>query len=383
MPKREASGRQMGEAGEGAAGSGGVEISAAEAKLYDRQIRVWGMEAQRRMRNASVLVVGLRGVSVEVIKNVVLAGVGQLTLLDSMTATKATLESNYFVDRALIGKPVMEAARRRIQELNPNVKVTAVSRKPEDIDAAFLSGFDAVVVSNVGSRVQDRVQSLCRSIGDAATGSMPVCVSTVSMGFFGYIFVDVGPSFKYWVKEDTDKGTDRVATGVPYAKAFSSTFGEAKASLGRSRRSHRKLAYAVLILRAFEKRYGAPPRLPADAKKLDTLRAELMSASGLDASELPYDYLHMSIGSLFRNLPPVLAVLGGMAAQEVLRVISRSGKPFNNMVLYDAHHGGAVELLLGGKPSTATRVRGQKRSRKEMDESSASKSQPDDDVVVL
>ncbi|KAI9512083.1 hypothetical protein F5148DRAFT_1280128 [Russula earlei] len=66
-----------------------------EAALYDRQIRLWGLEAQQcevkvlmivggrgRMRNTMILVVNLRGVATETIRNIVLAGIGKLVIWD-------------------------------------------------------------------------------------------------------------------------------------------------------------------------------------------------------------------------------------------------------------------------------------------------------------
>ena len=37
------------------------EISKEEAELYDRQIRLWGLDAQRRLRAANVFLAGLKG----------------------------------------------------------------------------------------------------------------------------------------------------------------------------------------------------------------------------------------------------------------------------------------------------------------------------------
>ena len=37
------------------------EISEAEAALYDRQIRLWGLDAQRRLRAANVFLAGIKG----------------------------------------------------------------------------------------------------------------------------------------------------------------------------------------------------------------------------------------------------------------------------------------------------------------------------------
>lgn len=49
-------------------GGGGEikNVTNEEAELYDRQIRLWGLEAQSRVRNARVLIVGLRGLHAEV-----------------------------------------------------------------------------------------------------------------------------------------------------------------------------------------------------------------------------------------------------------------------------------------------------------------------------
>ena len=67
-----------------------VEIKYQEAAVYDRQIRVWGVETQRALRAARVLVscgrgsggTRARGLCAETLKNVVLAGVGEMTIRD-------------------------------------------------------------------------------------------------------------------------------------------------------------------------------------------------------------------------------------------------------------------------------------------------------------
>ena len=46
--------------------SGESALSSTEAELYDRQIRLWGVEAQKRLRSAKVLVVGVSDVNLEV-----------------------------------------------------------------------------------------------------------------------------------------------------------------------------------------------------------------------------------------------------------------------------------------------------------------------------
>lgn len=68
------------------------------------------MEAQNRMRNASVLIVNLRGLAAEVCKNIVLAGIGKLTIADERDVSEEDLGSGYFFRESDIGS---KARRRR------------------------------------------------------------------------------------------------------------------------------------------------------------------------------------------------------------------------------------------------------------------------------
>jgi molybdopterin/thiamine biosynthesis adenylyltransferase len=83
-----------------------AQLDEDEGRLYDRQIRLWGVTAQHRMRGASVLLVTLRGLAVEVAKNLVLAGIGNLTVTDDEIVSEDDLGSNYFLRDADVGQLV-------------------------------------------------------------------------------------------------------------------------------------------------------------------------------------------------------------------------------------------------------------------------------------
>ena len=82
---------------------GSEQLSEEEKARYDRQIRVWGAEAQTRIQNAKVIMIGLNGVHPEVVKNIVLAGVG-VVLLDKRVVTMSDLAYNYFLTSGDVGK---------------------------------------------------------------------------------------------------------------------------------------------------------------------------------------------------------------------------------------------------------------------------------------
>jgi len=81
-------------------------LSADEIALYDRQIRLWGAQAQERIRSANVLLVSLRALGTEIAKNLTLAGIRSLTIIDDEPVSEEDLGSQYFVREEDVGKPV-------------------------------------------------------------------------------------------------------------------------------------------------------------------------------------------------------------------------------------------------------------------------------------
>lgn len=59
-----------------------------------------------RMRNAAILVIGLKGVATEVIKNIVLAGIGRLVVLDPDTVHPEDLGASFFYRDEDVGSKV-------------------------------------------------------------------------------------------------------------------------------------------------------------------------------------------------------------------------------------------------------------------------------------
>ena len=113
------------------------------------------------MRNASVLIVNLRGLAAEVCKNIVLAGIGKLTIADERNVAEEDLGSGYFFRESDFGSKVrrrriwpcadvdqrVDAAAPRIQALNPRVEVIASTSLAVLDNAAALRSFDLVCLT--------------------------------------------------------------------------------------------------------------------------------------------------------------------------------------------------------------------------------------------
>jgi molybdopterin/thiamine biosynthesis adenylyltransferase len=74
--------------------------------LYDRQIRLWGVQAQQKIRTANILLVSIKALANEIAKNLVLAGIGSITLADHQVVTEDDLGAQFFISEADVGKNV-------------------------------------------------------------------------------------------------------------------------------------------------------------------------------------------------------------------------------------------------------------------------------------
>jgi amyloid beta precursor protein binding protein 1 len=96
----------------------------ATSDKYDRQLRVWGPNGQRALMESSVLLVNADAAGSETLKNLVLPGIGNFTILDenvrsvaiivgsvniglhnSQSVSETDVGSNFFVSPSSIGKP--------------------------------------------------------------------------------------------------------------------------------------------------------------------------------------------------------------------------------------------------------------------------------------
>ncbi|CAM9105014.1 unnamed protein product [Bubo scandiacus] len=130
--------------------------------LYSRQLYVLGHEAMKRMQTSNVLVSGLRGLGVEVAKNLVLGGVKSVTLHDPQPAAWTDLASQFYLREEDVGQNRAEATLPRLAELNAYVAVSS-TRQPLSQD--LLAPFQVVVLTNSSLEEQLWVGDFCHSHG--------------------------------------------------------------------------------------------------------------------------------------------------------------------------------------------------------------------------
>src|SRR5271154_861177 len=100
-------------------------FSKEELARYDRHIIIpeFGEEAQLKLKAAKVLVVGSGGLGSPVLLYLTAAGVGTIGIVDFDVVDDSNLQRQVLFDISEIGKPKVEAAKRRLEALNPHIKI--------------------------------------------------------------------------------------------------------------------------------------------------------------------------------------------------------------------------------------------------------------------
>ncbi|KAF2645604.1 ubiquitin-activating enzyme E1 [Massarina eburnea CBS 473.64] len=159
-----------------------------DESLYSRQLYVLGHEAMKRMGKSNVLVAGLRGLGVEIAKNIALAGVKSLTLYDPKPAALQDLSSQFFLHPEDVGKPRASVTVPRVSELNPYTPVQEFSGSDLTSDLSQLKQFQAIVLTDTLLKDQITIADYCHANGIYV-------VITDTYGLFGTIFTDFGKNF--------------------------------------------------------------------------------------------------------------------------------------------------------------------------------------------
>lgn len=161
---------------------GGQEI---DEGLYSRQLYVLGHEAMKKMGLSNVLVSGMKGLGLEVAKNVILAGVKSVTIHDPENCHIEDLSSQFYLSEKDVGKNRAELAATKLSELNSYVPVSVHTGK---LDEATILKFQVVVLTN--SSIEEQLQ-----IGDVAHKNGVKLIVADTRGLFGQLFCDFGTDF--------------------------------------------------------------------------------------------------------------------------------------------------------------------------------------------
>ncbi|XP_017026903.1 SUMO-activating enzyme subunit 1 [Drosophila kikkawai] len=312
-----------------------VELTEAENELYDRQIRLWGLESQKRLRTSKILIAGLSGLGAEITKNIILSGVNSVKLLDDKPVTEADFCSQFLAARESLGSNRAEASLARARALNPMVDISTDTQPLKEKAADFFGQFDVVVVNGASNEELLRIDTICRELGVKF-------IATDVWGTFGFYFASlqkhsyVEDVVKYKKVENSDKKTKFETFSIPTQREVDypgySAWLEFDITAQSYQRKLKRNGPAIILLSVLQKFRTTHQRDPnyksrtTDLEMLRKIRDAILPNSALSDETL---------GVIFAQISPAVAVVGGVVAQEVIKVVTKMEAPHRNLFLFD------------------------------------------------
>jgi adenylyltransferase/sulfurtransferase len=125
-----------------------------------------GLEGQRRLKAGSVLIVGTGGLGSPLALYLAAAGVGRLGLVDFDRVDASNLQRQVLYGTASVGRPKLEAARDRLMDLNPGVRVDLHETRLDSSNAfEILRPYDVVVDGTDNFPTRYLVNDACALLG--------------------------------------------------------------------------------------------------------------------------------------------------------------------------------------------------------------------------
>ncbi|XP_076448750.1 NEDD8-activating enzyme E1 regulatory subunit-like isoform X2 [Babylonia areolata] len=206
---------------------------------YDRQLRLWGDHGQSALESARVCLINATATGTEILKNVILPGIGSFTIVDGNKVQGEDVGNNFFLNVESIGKSRAQVATELLSELNDDVTGNFVEENVETLlesNAEFFSSFSIIIATNLHEKT---LLQLGEVLWDK---NIPLLVCRC-YGFIGYL--------RLVVKEHTiveshpDNSLEDLRLDHPFA-AFHS-FCDSLDMDGMSKKDHSHTPWLVIL----------------------------------------------------------------------------------------------------------------------------------------
>jgi ubiquitin-like 1-activating enzyme E1 A len=342
-------------------------LQSDDIALYDRQIRLWGVAAQAKIQNANILLITVKALANEVAKNLVLAGIGSLTILDDASVTEADLGAQFFLseNEGVVGQNRAQAALPAIQKLNPRVKVFVDTDNIKAKGPSYFAMYDVVVATDLDPDTFNLINTATRLNGKAFYAAS-------TYGMYGFIFSDL-IEHDYVIERDlgniptepkqetrtraivdvkTRKEGTKTVESVTKRELYSTWFLASDVAVlpddyTKNKRRLKGVTPALSCLRAlweFMQLQGhRNPGNREDLKMFTQIATQKHKALSLPGETLKPEFLRSFLQNLGSEIAPVAAILGGQLAQDVINVLGQKEQPIQNLVVFD---GTTMESLM-------------------------------------
>jgi adenylyltransferase/sulfurtransferase len=145
-----------------------IHFSKEELSRYDRHIIIpdFGFEAQKKLKTAKVLVIGSGGLGSPALLYLAAAGVGTIGIIDFDVVDDSNLQRQVLFGVDEIGKPKVEAAKKRLESLNPYINIKVYNQQLTSQNALdIIKDYDVVADGTDNFPTRYLVNDACVLLG--------------------------------------------------------------------------------------------------------------------------------------------------------------------------------------------------------------------------
>jgi len=172
------------------------EESKIDFNLYSRQLGIIDVDTMKKLTKMNFLIIGLRGLGIEILKNLILEGPNTVDIYDPNYISMDDLNSNYFITEKDINKIRDETIIDRIKNINPNVNSKVlkdgINNSENSLEKELLfiisniPNYNMIIISEfISKSILIKLNEECRKLNKGL-------IYTCSLGLCGFLFNDFG-----------------------------------------------------------------------------------------------------------------------------------------------------------------------------------------------
>lgn len=145
-----------------------VTFSKEELARYNRHIIIpdFGLEAQQKLKAAKVLVIGSGGLGSPLLLYLAAAGVGHIGIVDFDVVDDSNLQRQVLFGVESVGHPKVEGARKRLEALNPFIRITLYNTQINSRNAMdLIRDYDLVADGTDNFQTRYLINDACVLLG--------------------------------------------------------------------------------------------------------------------------------------------------------------------------------------------------------------------------
>ncbi|VVC89525.1 unnamed protein product [Leptidea sinapis] len=251
-----------------------------KTKQYDRQLRLWGDHGQLALENGHICLINANALGTEILKSIVLPGVGAVTIVDDNIVTDEDIGSNFFLEHSSKGLNRAEETIRLLLELNDAVRGHTVHDPPDQIlqeNPDFFKTFSVVIATHLSEKT---IKDLSQHLWDI---NIPFILCK-SVGFLGLFRIQVKEHPIIETHPENEQVDLRLDIPFPALSEYLNNIDINTLDL----KDHGQIPWIVIIYKAIEKwQLSNHNRWPMSRKEKNDVKDIIQSFIRKDENEIP------------------------------------------------------------------------------------------------